>query len=78
MLACDEIAMRLAGLGELLPLLCRGECAPTGRVPDATGGPALLRAGTHRWSGVDPCLLPRFVEDPDDRPYIWDLEEPCP
>jgi len=68
-----------------LPFVCEacGACPPA----DAPGGdaPAAHPVGHH--AGVFPDRVhhfhlergdvARFIEDPDERPYVWDLEENC-
>ena len=62
--SCDETALRLA-LGDLFDVVCEPlEESP--RVRPSRDG--LTTAGRAL----------RLLEDPDLRPYLWDLEEPCP
>lgn len=66
----------------LLPFVCEacGACPPA----DAPGGDAprargvqLDRHHDHQHVHLERADLARFIEDPDLRPYIWDLEETC-
>lgn len=36
------------------------------------GRPELMTPPSSSWAGVE---LHEVIEDPDDRPYIWDLED---
>ena len=64
--SCDLTALRLAGIPEeFLNLICE-PLQESPRVRPSRDG--LKTAGRAL----------QLLEDPDLRPYLWDLEEPCP
>jgi hypothetical protein len=51
--------------------------APNASLPSCPGcGTKSLTYGLP-WSSYSPVSLEAMEEDPDNRPYIWDLEEAC-
>lgn len=67
----DLQVLRQAGIPEPVLFLALRSAerveAPGGR-PEFVGG---------RYSGLDVAFLDEFEEDPDKRPYTWDLPDDC-
>lgn len=71
---CDRVALELAG-GEHFPTLMG--CREVDQAPPVSGACQCLAARAQwdiDWTPEDLGIL---EEDPDNRPYLWDLEERC-
>ena len=67
----DLQVLRQAGVPEPLLYLALREKRP---VEVSRGGAPVMGSG---YSGMDVAFLDEFEEDPDERPYTWDLPDDC-